>query len=125
MPLDKIKDAMPTIPESERCEKCFEADGNHFVLCPEAGYDFSYDVRLQQAADDAAKGMTMAYRSPEQAKGLRLTPGTDQWSWGVSVLHMLAGEVHWRYGEAASRRPPMLCAVPGRRERRIWGRGRS
>ena len=56
MPFDKVKDAIPTIPEA-RCEKCFETDGNHFVLCPEAGYDFSYDVRLQQAADDVADAL--------------------------------------------------------------------
>ena len=56
MPINKVKDAMPTIPE-ERCEKCYEADGNHFVLCPEAGYDFSYDMRLQQAADDVAEAL--------------------------------------------------------------------
>jgi WD40 repeat protein/serine/threonine protein kinase len=32
-----------------------------------------------------------AYRSPEQEQGKTLTPTTDVWSWGVSVLEMLIG----------------------------------
>ena len=51
MPINKVKDAMPTIPE-ERCEKCYEADGNHFVLCPEAGYDFSYEISRESTCWD-------------------------------------------------------------------------
>lgn len=47
-------------------------------------------------------GMTMAYRSPEQAAGRRLSPKTDQWSWSVSVLEWICGGIHWLAGEAGS-----------------------
>lgn len=44
---------------------------------------------------------TPAYASPEQAAGLPLTRHTDIWSWAVSVLAMLKGEVVWATGLAA------------------------
>ena len=47
-------------------------------------------------------GMTPAYCSPEQAAHQPLTRRTDIWSWGVSVLEMLVGEVTWLAGQAAS-----------------------
>jgi WD40 repeat protein/serine/threonine protein kinase len=49
----------------------------------------------------AAAG-TPAFRSPEQAHGERLSPQTDIWSWGLSILQMFAGELFWRFGEAAA-----------------------
>jgi serine/threonine protein kinase len=46
-------------------------------------------------------GMTLAYRSPEQAAGRRLSRRTDVWSWGLAVLEMFTGEVTWMDGQAA------------------------
>jgi WD40 repeat protein/serine/threonine protein kinase len=46
-------------------------------------------------------GMTPAYCSPEQANGEPLLRKTDIWSWAVSVLEMLVGEVRWQSGTAA------------------------
>jgi serine/threonine protein kinase len=46
-------------------------------------------------------GLTLAYCSPEQAAFLPLTPATDVWSWGMTVLEMLTGRVHWLCGTAA------------------------
>ena len=57
-----------------------------------------------------AAGMTPAYCSPEQAEGMPLTVGTDIWSWAVSVLEMLIGEMRWISGEAA---PHVLDACFG------------
>ncbi|MCU0486620.1 MAG: protein kinase [Anaerolineales bacterium] len=50
----------------------------------------------------SAVGGTLAFRSPEQARGDRLSIHTDIWSWGVSVLEMFTGEIYWQYGEAAA-----------------------
>jgi WD40 repeat protein len=47
----------------------------------------------------AGKGMTPAYASPEQAESqqrdLEITPRSDMWSWGLSVLEMFAGSRFW------------------------------
>jgi serine/threonine protein kinase len=45
---------------------------------------------------------TRAYASPEQISGQPLTPSTDIWSWGVSVLHMFVGKVTWPSGHLAA-----------------------
>jgi len=55
----------------------------------------------QQSVLVSFGGMTRAYCSPEQANRQRLTPKTDIWSWGVSVLEMFTGEVLWSSGVAA------------------------
>lgn len=49
----------------------------------------------------STQGMTLAYRSPEQAMGESIGPPSDMWSWGVSVLEMFAGEVFWIDGQSA------------------------
>ncbi len=40
----------------------------------------------------SSSGFTPAYCSPEQAEGFVVTPRSDQWSWGVTVLEMFNGE---------------------------------
>ncbi len=49
-----------------------------------------------------AKGHTPAYAAPEQELGQAVSPRTDIWGWGVSVLEMFTGEVHWAFGSAAA-----------------------
>jgi len=44
---------------------------------------------------------TVAYRSPEQAKGEMMSHKTDIWSWAVSVLEMFEGGVYWYDGQSA------------------------
>jgi len=46
-------------------------------------------------------GMTPAYSSPEQAARRLLTPATDIWSWGGSLLEVFAGGLRWISGEDA------------------------
>jgi WD40 repeat protein len=46
--------------------------------------------------------LTRAYASPEQLQGEPLTPGTDIWSWAVSVLELFCGERTWMVGAAAA-----------------------
>lgn len=43
-------------------------------------------------------GLTVAYASPEQLRGERLTPASDVWSWGITVLDMLLGGPACRLG---------------------------
>jgi WD40 repeat protein len=51
--------------------------------------------------DVTARAGTRSYQSPEQAAGKRLTPATDIWSWGVSVLDLFVGRVERGFGAAA------------------------
>jgi serine/threonine protein kinase len=69
----------------------------------------------------SAGGMTPAYCSPEQARGLPLSRKTDIWSFGLSVLEMFTGGVNWITGQAAmgalesfleGAREPALPAMP-------------
>jgi predicted Zn finger-like uncharacterized protein len=47
-------------------------------------------------------GMTPAYCSPEQAANRSLSRATDVWSWALSFLEMLIGEVTWKKGTVAA-----------------------
>ncbi len=47
-------------------------------------------------------GFTLAYCSPEQDNGERLSLHTDVWSWGLLILTMYTGEVSWISGAFAS-----------------------
>jgi WD40 repeat protein/serine/threonine protein kinase len=49
-----------------------------------------------------AKGYTPAYAAPEQELGQAVSPRTDLWGWGVSVLEMFTGGVHWQFGSVAA-----------------------
>jgi WD40 repeat protein len=46
-------------------------------------------------------GLTLAYASPEQAAGERVSRRTDVYSFGVLVLEMFTGELTWLAGPAA------------------------
>ncbi|MCT2582236.1 protein kinase domain-containing protein [Actinophytocola gossypii] len=48
------------------------------------------------------EGLTPEYCSPEQARGERLGPATDVWSWAVSVFEMFAGGPPAMFGHAAA-----------------------
>jgi serine/threonine protein kinase len=61
-----------------------------------------------------ARGLTLAYASPEQLAAMRdpsikLTPASDLWSWAVTVLEMFVGGVSWQAGLAA---PLVLDDLP-------------
>src|SRR5271166_4727210 len=45
--------------------------------------------------------MTPEYASPEQLRGEHLSRKTDVWSWAVSLLELLLGELTWASGIAA------------------------
>jgi len=47
-------------------------------------------------------GLTPAFCSPEQVQGRPVSRKTDIWSWGVSILHMFTGSVHWSAGYLAA-----------------------
>jgi len=57
--------------------------------------------RQDQSILVSTGGMTPAYCSPEQAHSQSLSPKTDIWSWGLSVLEMFTGGVFWQTGQAA------------------------
>lgn len=48
-------------------------------------------------------GMTLAYCSPEQASGGRITFRTDMWGFGLTLLQMFVGKVFWHVGSLANR----------------------
>jgi serine/threonine protein kinase len=47
-----------------------------------------------------AAGLTVPFASPEQSRGLPLTPAADVWSWAASMLAMFMGGVTWENGSA-------------------------
>lgn len=46
-------------------------------------------------------GMTVAYCSPEQASGLKVSLKTDIWSFGLTLLEMVMGKLAWNFGAVA------------------------
>jgi len=58
-------------------------------------------------------GMTLAYASPEQLAGQRLGRRSDVYSFAVSVLEMLTGEVRWEAGSIAGAGLDSYLADPG------------
>ncbi|MCD6415679.1 MAG: protein kinase [Planctomycetes bacterium] len=49
-----------------------------------------------------ADAKSRIYASPEQLDGSEpITPATDIWSWGLSVLHMFVGRLAWHSGRKA------------------------
>ncbi|MBN1550030.1 serine/threonine protein kinase [bacterium] len=49
----------------------------------------------------STSGMTIAYCSPEQASGQKVTRKTDIWSYGLTILEMFVGRVTWQAGYIA------------------------
>ncbi|MBN1551735.1 serine/threonine protein kinase [bacterium] len=64
-------------------------------LSERSSYDASFTI--------SARGMTLAYCSPEQVKGDRINSQTDIWSLGLSILEMCTGRLAWNYGIMALR----------------------
>lgn len=67
-------------------------------------------------------GMTRVYCSPEQSRYEELTPHSDMWSWGLTVLQMFTRKIRWVSGEhapdalerymAKTKYPPALPRMP-------------
>jgi serine/threonine protein kinase len=68
-------------------------------------------VGSAQGLVNSGGGMTLAYRSPEQAERVPLSLKTDIWSWGLSILDMFNGGVFWVDGAMA----PMVLDIYLRR----------
>jgi serine/threonine protein kinase len=49
----------------------------------------------------SSSGMTIAYCSPEQVLGEKLSRRTDQWSWALTVLEMILNGRSWKIGAIA------------------------
>jgi serine/threonine protein kinase len=63
--------------------------------------DFGLAVAFRPSLLDAkAAGLTAQFASPEQCRGLSLTPAADVWSWAASMLAMFMGGVTWETGAA-------------------------
>jgi serine/threonine protein kinase len=63
--------------------------------------DFGLAVAFRPSVLDAkAAGLTVPFASPEQSRGLPLTPTADVWSWAASMLAMFMGGVTWENGSA-------------------------
>ena len=63
--------------------------------------DFGLAVAFRPSLLDAkAAGLTVPFASPEQSRGLTLTPAADVWSWAASMLAMFMGGVSWENGSA-------------------------
>ncbi|MCH7910534.1 MAG: protein kinase, partial [Candidatus Hydrogenedentes bacterium] len=57
--------------------------------------------KKEETHQSLPSGMTPAYASPEQLDGKELSPASDIWSWGLTVLEMLIGERRWMSGVMA------------------------
>jgi len=64
----------------------------------------------------SSAGYTLAYRSPEQAAGRKLSLATDIWSWAVSVLEMFNGGISWLDGQGAASSLESYLARAGEEE---------
>ena len=63
--------------------------------------DFGLAVAFRPSLLNAkAAGLTVPFASPEQSRGLSLTPAADVWSWAASMLAMFMGGVTWETGAA-------------------------
>jgi serine/threonine protein kinase len=62
------------------------------------------DGRLKLAGFEllGGKGYPPAHAAPEQELGQAVSTPTDLWGWGVSVLEMFTGGVHWGAGSTAA-----------------------
>jgi len=63
--------------------------------------DFGLAVAFRPSLLDAkAAGLTAQFASPDQCRGLSLTPAADVWSWAASILAMFMGGVTLETGAA-------------------------
>ncbi len=71
-------------------------------------------VELENIKDEteeiSSSGMTLAYCSPEQILGEKISRRTDMWSWAVSILEIFTGRIVWNLGIAA---PATLAKLAG------------
>ena len=66
----------------------------HEIL-PESG---DSEDRTDSNPEVSVSGMTLAYCSPEQISGQKVSRKTDIWSYGVLLLEMLLGRLDWKIG---------------------------
>ncbi|THB70020.1 MAG: hypothetical protein D6E12_03435, partial [Desulfovibrio sp.] len=65
--------------------------------------DFGLAVTKVAGESNAVpQGYTPAYATPEQVEGGEITPRTDIWAFGLSLLEMFLGEVTWPMGTVAA-----------------------
>lgn len=64
--------------------------------------DFGLAVAFRPSLPDTkAKGLTVAFSSPEQLQGGSLSPASDVWSWAASIFSLFAGGITWENGAAS------------------------
>lgn len=78
--------------------------------------DFGVAAALRRGAPTGeptvtVAGMSRAWCSPEQHRGERVGPASDQWSWAASVLQLFVGDLTWDDGRDA----PLALALHARR----------
>ncbi|GEM_PF-5246609 len=66
----------------------------HEIL-PESG---NSEEQTDGNPEVSVSGMTLAYCSPEQISGQKVSRKTDIWSYGVLLLEMLIGKLTWKIG---------------------------